>query len=75
MKVDNIKGTRDYIDVYIGDKVVRITGELIVGGFVADEFGITEWKDGSPISEKEKEEIMNAVREKTKGSHMVITFE
>lgn len=75
MEVKNIKGTRDYIDVYYDDNVVRIPGELIIGGFIAEESGIDEWKDGKPISEAEKKEIIDSVIAKTKGSHMVITFE
>ena len=75
MEVQNIKGGRDYIDVYFSDNVVRIPGELIKGGFVADYDGISEWKDGKPISDKEKRKIALAIMKKTKGSHMVIYFE
>lgn len=75
MEVKNIKGTRDYIDVYYDDNVVRIPGELIIGGFIAEKSGIDEWKDGKPISEMERKEIIDSVIAKTKGSHMVITFE
>ncbi len=77
MKVTGIKGKRDYIDVYFGEKVVRIYGELVIGGFIAAANTIKQWKipEGEPISEAEKKEIMDAVIEKTKGSHLTITFE
>ncbi len=77
MKVTGIKGKRDYIDVYFGERVVRIGGELVIGGFIAVANTIKQWKipEGEPISESEKKEIMDAVIEKTKGSHIVITFE
>ena len=75
MEVKNIKGSRDYIDVYFSDKVVRIPGELVHGGFVADYDGIKEWKDGGEISDDERREIALSVMRKTKGSHMVISFE
>ena len=47
-----IKGTRDYIDVYIDDKVVRIPGEMVHGGFIAEKSGIRIWKEpeGKPIT-------------------------
>ncbi|MBO7208012.1 MAG: hypothetical protein J6W10_10430 [Kiritimatiellae bacterium] len=72
-----IKGTRDYIDVYIDDKVVRIPGEMVHGGFIAEKGGIRVWKEpeGKPITAEEREEIMKSVIDKTSGSHMVITFE
>lgn len=72
-----IKGTNDYIDVYDGDKVARIDGELVLGGFVAESNSIRYWKvpSGVPISQAEKQDLINKVIEKTKGSHMVITFE
>ena len=72
-----IKGTRNYIDVYIENKVVRIHGEIIVGGFVAFKDTIRNWHvpEGVPITEKEKEEIIVKVIEKTQGSHFIITFE
>ena len=78
MEVENIKGKRDYIDVYLVDgRVVRIMGELVHGGFIAFEDTIREWKvpDGEIVTEEEKQEIMDAVVDKTKGSHMVIEFE
>lgn len=77
MRVVGIKGKMDYIDVYFEDGVVRMPGELIHGGFVVDKEEVKEWKEpeGKPVSEEELEEIIEAVTEKTKGSHMVIVFE
>ena len=77
MKVEKIKGKMDYIDVYFENGVVRIQGEMIHGGFIADANSIQEWKEpeGKAVSASEKKEIIDAVVDKTKGSHMVITFE
>lgn len=72
-----IKGTRNYIDVYIEDKVVRINGEMIVGGFIAFKDTIKEWRipNNIPITETEKDDIIAKVLEKTQDSHFIITFE
>ena len=72
-----IKGTRNYIDVYINKKVVRIYGEMIVGGFIAFIDSIKSWSIPKDviITEKEKEEIISRVIAKSKNSHMVIKFE
>lgn len=72
-----ITGTRSYIKVQMDGKVVKIPGEMIVGGFVAYKQGITEWEEpcGEPIDEQVKEELIRRVIDKTKGSSMVIVFE
>ena len=73
-----IKGTRDDIDVTIDGRVVRIDGELIIGGFVAYKDSITEWlkPKGVNITEEEKEDIIKQVTEKTKDSEfMKIVFD
>ena len=75
MEVKGITGRYDYMDVRIDDRVVRIPGELIYKGFVADKDGIKKWNDGEPISESEKQEIIDAVLRKANGSCMKITFE
>ena len=78
MEVKSIKGRFDYMDVYFDDGcVVRIDGELVHGGFIAEASSIRQWKEpeGEPVSEEEKSEIMDAVTEKTKDSHMVVMFE
>ncbi len=72
-----ITGTSDYIDVQIENRIVRISGEMVVGGFVCNSASIDYWlvpKDVK-ITEAEKEEIKQKVIEKTANSHMVITFE
>lgn len=72
-----ITGTNTYIDVEIDEKLVRIQGELVVGGFVCYKDSIKEWiiPFEQPVTEEEKEMIIQKVTEKTQGSHMVITFE
>lgn len=79
MEVANIKGTRDYIKVFLADgRSVKIFGEMVVGGFVAEKASIRRWMEpeGEPISPEDKQEIINAVIDKTKDiSYMVITFE
>lgn len=72
-----IKGTKTYIDVYIDDKIARIKGEMIVGGFIAFKDSIIAWRvpEGVLITDKEKRDIINEVIEKTQNSHFVITFE
>ena len=72
-----IKGSWSYIDVYDGDRVVRIQGEMVVGGFVAYKDSMKNWlvPEDVPMSEEEKQDIIGKVIEKTKDSHMVISFE
>lgn len=72
-----IKGTRDYIDVSLNGRVARFYGEMVLGGFIANADSLTEWliPPESPISPADKEDLINRVIAKTKGSHMVITFE
>lgn len=78
MKVTNIKGKMDYIDVYFDNgNIVRIEGELLYGGFHAESSTIRQWKvpAGKSIEYEEKNEIIKAVIAKTKDSHMTIKFE
>ena len=78
MKVQKITGDFDTMEVVFEDgRVVEIWGELLVYGFVAYENTIEKWKnpEGEPISESEKQEIIDAVNEKQKNTKMKITFE
>ena len=77
MKVTKIRGGMDYMDVYFGDRVVRIYGELLVDGFVGFKDAIVKWKipDGEPISDSEREEIIEAVLDDVKDCEMKIVFE
>ena len=72
-----IKGTKTYIDVCIEDRMVRIDGEMIEGGFVAFKDSMKEWKNpkGVKLTEGEKNEIISKVIEKTHDSYFVITFD
>lgn len=75
--VSKIKGTSDYIDVTIDGRVVRIDGEMVLGGFVAYSDTINNWliPPEQPVSDLEKRDIIEQIIAKTKNSHMVITFE
>ena len=73
-----ITGTRSYIKVTFEGKTVKISGEMIVGGFVADKNSIRNWEppyNDKSINDTEKQNIIDAVINKTKISHMIITFE
>ena len=78
MKAVKITGKWDYMNVELDDgRKVRIYGELLVNGFAAEKNSIKKWTepDGVAISEKERQEIIDAVLEETKDSSMEITFE
>ena len=71
-----ITGTRSYIKVTFEGKTVKISGEMIVGGFVADKNSIRNWEppyNDKSINDTEKQNIIDAVINKTKNSHMIIT--
>ncbi|MFD1179353.1 Imm74 family immunity protein [Paenibacillus puldeungensis] len=72
-----ITGTRSYIKVQMDGKVVKIPGEMIVGGFIAYKDAITEWEEpyGEPIGVEIREELIKRVVSKTKDSNFVIVFE
>ena len=50
---------------------------MIVGGFVCYKSSMKNWlvPENEPLTEGDKNEIIQKVTEKTVGSHMVITFE
>lgn len=74
----NIIGTMSYIKVEIEGKTVKIEGEKVIGGFIAFKNTIKNWEppyENEIIDEKLKQEIIQKVSDKTKNSHLVITFE
>ena len=74
----NITGTMSYIKVEIEGKTVKIEGEKVIGGFIAFKNTIKNWEppyENEIIDEKLKQEIIQKVSDKTKNSHLVITFE
>ena len=74
----NITGTMSYIKVEIEGKTVKIQGEKVIGGFIAFKNTIKNWEppyENEIIDEKLKQEIIQKVSDKTKNSHLVITFE
>ena len=72
-----ITGTNTFIDVEIEGRIVRIQGEMGMGGFYCLKGSMQEWlvPAGEKISEEDKKMIIQRVTEKTAGSHMVITFD
>ncbi len=72
-----ITGASSYIDVAIGGKTIRISGEMTTGGFLAYKDAIRNWNSPEirPVTDEERQTIIDAVTAKTAGSHMVITFE
>ena len=50
---------------------------MIVGGFVCYKSSMKNWlvPENEPLTEDDKNRIIQKVTEKTAGSHMVITFE
>jgi hypothetical protein len=73
-----ITGSSSFIKVEIDGKVMKINGEMIVGGFVAFKDSMKSWEppnENETIDDITKNNIIQKVVEKTKGSHMAITFE
>lgn len=73
-----ITGTRSYIKIEMEGKVLKIAGELTLGGFVADRETIKNWDpphDGESIDDLLKQKIIDMIVEKSKNSHVVVTFE
>ncbi|WP_196594981.1 Imm74 family immunity protein [Pectinatus frisingensis] len=73
-----ITGTRSYIKIEFEEKVIKIKGELLVGGFVAYKDSIKNWEpphESEKIDDLEKQRIIDMVINETKNSHLVITFE
>ena len=57
------------MDVYFEDgRVAEFDGEIIYRGFAADKDSLEVWKvpEGEPITESEKQEIIEAVLEEAK---------
>lgn len=75
-----ITGTRSYMRVQMDDgRIVKIDGELVVGGFVAESESIKKWEQpaGIPIDEETKAYIIKKVLEESAKdtSYLKITFE
>ena len=72
-----ITGTNSYINIEIDGKRIRISGEMMSGGFLAYKDGIKNWNfpESRPVTVEEKQMIIDAVTVKTANSHMIITFQ
>ena len=76
MKVEKINGNRDHMDVCFDDgRVARFIGEMLVDGFVAFTSSLKSWQDGKPITDEEKKEIIDAIKERQKISKVKIYLE
>ena len=51
-----ITGTRTYIDVEDEGRVIRIQGEMIIGGFVAYKRSMTKWNQKMSQLQKRKKQ-------------------
>ena len=73
-----ITGTSSYIEVEIDNKVVKIQGEMIVGGFVAYSDTIVKWEpphESIIIDKVMKDKIIKDVTDYSKNLKFKITFE
>lgn len=75
-----ITGTRSYMRVQMDDgRIVKISGEMLIDGFVGETKSIKEWEHpaGVPIDEKTKAYIIQKVLEKNsdESCHMKFFFE
>ncbi|WP_430509814.1 Imm74 family immunity protein [Gottfriedia solisilvae] len=73
-----ITGTSSSIYIEFEGKIVKISGELLVNGFVAYVDSIKNWEppyENMEISEEIKERIISAVIHQTKNSDFKIEFE
>lgn len=75
-----ITGTRSYMRVHMDDgRIVKVNGELVIGGFVAESNSIKTWEKpaGVPIDEKTKSYIIKKVLEESAkdSSCLKISFE
>ncbi len=73
-----ITGTSSYIKAEIDGKVVKIEGEMLVGGFLAYSDTIKNWEkpyENIAIDATTKSKIINAIIEETKNSNFKIEFE
>ncbi len=72
-----ITGTRSYIDVETDGKVVRFSGELGINGFYATK-NSAHWlppHDQQPITNKECDQIVEKVKEKSVGKNFQVFFD
>ena len=72
-----ITGTNTYIDVELDGRTARIAGEMIVGGFVCYKSSMKNWlvPENEPLTEGDKNEIIQKVTEKPVFSLIVFTFQ
>jgi hypothetical protein len=73
-----ITGTSSYIKAVFDDKVVKISGEMVVGGFLAYSDTIKNWEapyDDVEITDEYKSKIIKTIIDQTKNSEFIIEFE
>ncbi len=72
-----ITGTRSYIDVEIGKRTARFSGELGINGFYAAKNSI-HWlspHESQPITAEECNQIVEKIKEKSVGKEFQIFFD
>jgi hypothetical protein len=72
-----ITGTNSYIILDYNGRKIKVEGEMIVGGFVAEKNTMKRYEppfENELVTEEVKEKYIHEAIEKTKGSHMVIQF-
>ena len=72
-----ITGTNSYILLNLEGKILKASGEMIVGGFVADKSSMTHFEppyENELLTANTKQIYIDTAIAKTKNSHMVITF-
>lgn len=72
-----ITGTNSYIILDYNGRKIKVEGEMIVGGFVAEKNTMKRYEppfENELVTEEVKEKYIQEALKKTKGSHMVIQF-
>ncbi|QKJ85718.1 hypothetical protein PMPD1_0746 [Paramixta manurensis] len=73
-----ITGTRSYIVLDENGRKIKVKGEMIVGGFIADVSSMKKFEppyENEVLTEGIKRDYIDKTIKKTTGTHMVITFE
>ncbi len=74
----NITGTSTYVKIEFEGKVVKVTGEFIVGGFVALKSSMNSWEEpyqGEEFEVEIRNRIVEEVIEYCKNKDFKVEFE
>lgn len=73
-----VTGTNSYIVLEDKGRKIKVQGERVSGGFIADISSIEKFEppyQDEKLTEDIKQRYINKAVRKTAGTHMVITFE